>query len=100
MMFYYFRLSKVAQELCVINTSLGLFFYKQLPMGIKVAPDIAQACAEKVLNGFDVEVYLDDCCLRTNGTFKGYIKLTDIMCLSRLHTYNLKYNPLKSKWAI
>ena len=61
MMFYCFKLSKKAQELCVINTSFGLLFYKQLPMGIKVAPDIAQACAEELFTGLDVKVYLNDC---------------------------------------
>ena len=63
-------------------------------MGIKVAPDIAQACAEKIFNGLDVEVYLDDCGLWTNGTFEDHLRLIDI-CLSRLHTNNLKCNPLK-----
>ena len=42
-------------------------------MGIKVAPDIAQACAEKIFNGLDVEVYLDDCGLWTNGTYKDHL---------------------------
>ena len=101
MMFYCYRLSKGAHELCVacvINTSFSLFF-KWSTMRIKGAPDIAQACAEKAFNGLCVKIYLNDCDLWTHGTFEDHIKLIDL-CLSRLHTNNLKCYALKCKWDI
>ena len=62
-------------------------------METKVAPDIRQACAEKIFSGLDVAVYLDDYGLCTNKIFEYYLKLVD-MCLSTFHTNNLNCNPL------
>jgi hypothetical protein len=40
--FYTFEQEEESRQYCTISTPLGLFCYKRLPMGVKVAPSISQ----------------------------------------------------------
>ena len=42
MMFYFFKLDKESQKICVISTEHGCYAYTRLPMGVKILPDVAQ----------------------------------------------------------
>ena len=60
-MFYYnLKLDKESQELCTIVTPYGTYQCTRLAMGLSVAPDMAQAVIEKILDGLDVDAYIDD----------------------------------------
>eukprot|EP00957_Ditylum_brightwellii_P158445 12059543-Ditylum_brightwellii.AAC.1 len=74
-MFYYIiELAEDCQELCTIVTPFGKFQYCRVPMGINGAPDIAQAIIEEILTGLDVEAYLDDIGIFTNGTYEQHME--------------------------
>ena len=67
--------------ICTIATLFGLYRYKRLPMGVCVAPDIAQKIMEKTLaTTEDIEVYIDDI-----GIFSKDWK-SHMETLSKVHT--------------
>ena len=97
MMFYCFELEKEIKELCTINTPCVLYQYNCLPMGIKVSPGIAQQYIIKILQGLlgkNVVLYIDDCGIWSNGSYKDHIKLVD-QVLQQLAENRMKFNPLK-----
>ena len=98
MFFYCFELDDESKELCMINTPYGLFRYTRLAMGVKVSPDVAQEMIIKILNGLNVECYIDDCGAWTNSTFKEHMQLVDKI-LKRLANSRIECNPLKSDWG-
>ena len=46
-------------------------------MGVKVSPDWAQSCIKEILQDLDVEGYIDDCDIWTNGSFEEHLELVD-----------------------
>jgi hypothetical protein len=99
MQFYSFELDEPSKKLCTIVTPFGVYQYNRLPMGCKVSPDLAQFYIEQALKGLDVEVYIDDCGIWTNGTFEEHLALVDKV-LERLAANGFKCNPLKCEWAV
>ena len=68
-------------------------------MGVKTCPDAAQAIIKRILYNVDVEAYIDDCGIWTNGSFEDHLKLVDTV-LQRLAENGMKCNPLKCDWAV
>ena len=68
MFFYCFKFDKESCELTTIVMLFGKFWYQRLPIGIKVSPGYAQALIKKILKGLDVDYYIDDMGIWTNGT--------------------------------
>ena len=100
MMFYCFELSDRSKRICVISTEENNYAYNRLPMGVKISPDVAQRFMNDMLRGIpNCCCYIDDLGIWTNGTFDEHLKVVDLV-LSRLHSNNMKCNPLKCEWFV
>ena len=99
-MFYYtLELDEESKELCTIVTPFGKFQYCRMAMGLKPAPDIAQALIEKITAGLDVDAYIDDCGIFTNGTIDEHFSAVEKV-LQRFQENGCKINLLKCEWAV
>eukprot|EP00957_Ditylum_brightwellii_P123611 9424528-Ditylum_brightwellii.AAC.2 len=89
MFFYTLELDEKSKELCTMVTPFGKFQYCKMAIGLKMAPGIAQAIIKEILCGKDVETYLDDVGIFSNGEFKEHMKLVTKV-LQQLHKNNMK----------
>eukprot|EP00957_Ditylum_brightwellii_P171561 13060985-Ditylum_brightwellii.AAC.1 len=99
MFFYTLELDKASKELTTIATPFGKFQYCCMAMGLNIAPDVAQAIIEEIMRGTDVEAYMDDVGVFTNGDFEDHMRVVQII-LKRLEENGMKVNLLKCKWAV
>lgn len=99
MQYYTFQLDDESKDLCAICTPFGIYHYVSMPMGIKIAPDIAQEIMESLLRELDsVEVFLDDVDCFDN-TWSDHLATLDRV-LNILQDNNFTVNPLKCEWAV
>ena len=68
-------------------------------MGVKVCPDIAQSMIMKILDGLDIEAYIDDLGIWTKISFDEHLSVVDRV-LKHLAENGMKCNPLKCKWVV
>jgi transposase InsO family protein len=100
MCFYCFELD---DESKAYTTTFGpdgkLYHYNVLPMGVCTSPFATQATMEKILQGLDVVVYIDDIGIWTKDSFGDHLQKVNEV-LQRLSDNNLKTNPLKCSWGV
>ena len=100
MQYWCFKLDDESKELTTMYGPDGsLYHYNVLPMGVCVLPYAAQAEMERILNGLDCVVYLDDIGIWSNNSYEEHMT-TVTKILERLAKNNLKTNPLKCEWAV
>ena len=99
MMYYALELDDESKEICTIVTPYGKFAYQRMAMGLKTAPDEAQAIIEETLRDLDVETYIDDIGIFTNGTYEDHLRVIETV-LTRLQDAGFRINPLKCEWAV
>eukprot|EP00957_Ditylum_brightwellii_P073116 5557234-Ditylum_brightwellii.AAC.1 len=99
MVYYIIEVDKTSNELCTIITLYGKFQYCHMAMGLKVVPDVAQAIINEILHDLDVERYINDIGIFTNGTYEEHMELV-AKVLKRLEGNGCKVNPLKCEWAV
>jgi hypothetical protein len=71
MWFNHIPLDLEAQKLCTTILQWGKYQYNRLPMGVKTNPDIFQRIMYELLgDNPNIQVYLDDILITSNGTFE------------------------------
>ena len=98
MQYYCFEMDEESKALATIITPYGKYQYCRLAMGLKPSPDFAQSIMELVLEGLDVEVYIDDIAIFSNDFDEHMRKVSAV--LSRLQENGFRINPLKCEWAV
>jgi hypothetical protein len=99
MHYYTFELTEESKNLCVICTPFGNYRYNRLPMGISMAPDIAQEVMEDLFRNLDeVNCYIDDVGCFSNS-WSDHLKSLDKI-LTILQDNNFTVNPLKCEWGV
>jgi hypothetical protein len=71
--YYHIPLDVEAQKLCTTILPWGKYQYKRLPMGVKTSPDIFQRIIYELIGDIpNIQVYLDDILITSNGTFEEH----------------------------
>ena len=95
--YWQLSLDEDSQKLTAINTHLGVFVFKRLPYGVKVAPSIFQSIMEQILQGLEgIVVYFDDI-LIPGKTLEECVQKVHAV-LSRLIEFNVQVNYSKCKF--
>ena len=76
----------------------GLYCYCCLPMGVSESPDISTEIMTQVLDGLDVDLYMDDIAILSE-TWDEHIDLLQ-QILQRLQDAGFTINPMKCEWVI
>ena len=98
MQYYTVVLDEPSRDLCTFATPFGLYRYCRLPMGVSESPDISTEIMTKVLDGLDVDLYMDDIAILSE-TWNEHVKLVQ-QVLHRLETAGFTINPTKCEWAV
>ena len=99
MQYYIFELDEPSQEIATIVTPFGKFAYQRMAMGLCTSPDEAQSMMTHILRDLDVDVYIDDVGIFTDGSYDEHLIVVDKV-LDRLQSNGCKMNPLKCDWAV
>ena len=85
--------------MCGIVLPWGIYRYKCLPQGIKIATDVFQRILGKLFSDMDnVKMYIDDYIIVGHGTYEEHLKDVEEV-LKRLTEAGLQVNAEKCKWA-
>ena len=99
MQFYTFELDEESKELTTFATPFGLFRYTRCPMGVTVAPDLAQEAMDLItLDLENVMTYFDDSLIHS-WDWSKHLQTLDVV-LSRLASKGFTLNIDKCKFGI
>ena len=98
MQYYMFVLDEPSRDLCTFATPFGLYCYCRLPMGVSESPDISTEIMTQVLDGLDVDFYMDDIAILSE-MWDEHIDLLQ-QVLQRLQDASFTVNPMKCKSVI
>jgi hypothetical protein len=91
--YYHIPLDLEASKLCITRLPWGKYQYKRLPMGVKTSPDIFQRIMYELLGHIpNIQVYLDDIIITSNGTFEEHAAAIMEQVLERLQKANFRAN--------
>ena len=99
MQYYTFVLDEDSQDLTTIITPFGKYKYLRLPMGVKVATDVAQEIMTELLRELEQAlVFIDDISI-FDDSFKVHLESIDKV-LTIMQDNNFTINPLKCEWCV
>ncbi|PAA81343.1 hypothetical protein BOX15_Mlig024196g4 [Macrostomum lignano] len=96
--FLQLELEESCRRFTTINTHLGLFQYNRLTMGLASAPAQIQEAMEKILQGLDVVVYIDDILVSGTSLEDHDNRLNAV--LERLSDYGVHLNRKKCEFRL
>jgi hypothetical protein len=71
--YYHIPLDLKANKMCTTILPWGKYQYKRLLIGVKTSPDIFQRIMYELLGDIpNIQVYLDDIIITSNGTFEEH----------------------------
>jgi hypothetical protein len=86
--YYHIPLDLETKKLCTIILPWGKYQYKRLPIGVKTSPGIFQRIMYELLGDIpNMQVYLDDIIITSNGTFEEHAAI-----MEQVLTLYLVYN--------
>jgi hypothetical protein len=69
--YYHIPLDLEAQKVCTTILPWGKYQYKRITMGVKKSPDVFERIMYELLGDIlNIQVYLDDILITSNGTFE------------------------------
>jgi hypothetical protein len=93
--YYHIPLDLEAQKLCTTILPWGKYQSKRLPIGVKTSPDTFQRIMYELLgDNPNIQVYLDDIMIHSNGTFEEHAAIMEIE-LEILQKANFRANLMK-----
>ena len=95
MQYFTFVLDEPSRDLCTFATPFGLYRYCRLPMGVSESPDISTEIMKEVLDGLNVDFYMDDIAI-LNETWDEHVLLVQQV----LHRAGFTINPTKCEWVV
>jgi hypothetical protein len=73
--YYHFVLTPRSQQMCTIVLPWGKYYYKRLPMGLSISPDVFQQELSSLFHDLAyVKVFIDDILVITKGTYEDHLE--------------------------
>ena len=97
--YFHLKLDKKTSEMCTFKTTFGIYRWKRLPFGLKIAPMIFQSVMQNIVfAGLPfVMVYLDDICIMSKNHEEHVQHLKKVF--ERIQKHGLKLRLDKCHWG-
>jgi hypothetical protein len=90
--YYHIQLDLEAHTLCTIILPCAKYQYKRLPMDVKTSPDIFERIIYELVGNIpNIQVYIDDIIITSNGTFEEHSAIMK-QVLERLQKASFRAN--------
>ena len=95
------RMAPKDEELTTFRTPKGIYYYKVMPFGLKIAGATYQRAMQRIFDDIlhkNVECYVDDLVVKSKKRMEHLQDLRQVF--ERLHRYQLKMNPMKCAFGV